>query len=187
MGASFPTVAAMAELHLRPRYIATHPRASASEAAVDASSAISAALAAGSVVLIAWIACSMAIYDEPAWKLPRMMAAMILGPGVLEPEDEPDVTVVATGFVLHFVLALSFGTILALLLRGVRDGLAASAGALFGVGLYALDLHAMTAFFPWFAPLRTLDTLAAHVLFGIAAATAYRDLAGMPRLRRRPR
>lgn len=167
----------MAVLHLRQRFIPTHTRARASEGVLDPSAAIIAALATGSVVLIAWIACSMAIYDEPAWKLPRMMAAVVLGPGVLVPEDELDVTLVATGFVLHFALALTFGAVLALVLRGVRDGLVAGAGALFGLALYAFDLYGMTAFFPWFAPLRTLDTLAAHVLFGIVAATAYRDLA----------
>ena len=49
--------------------------------------------------------------------------------------------------------------------------------AAFGLALYAGNLHGMTAFFPWFTPLRTLDTIAAHMLFGILAATAYRHLA----------
>jgi len=70
----------MAVLHLRQRFIPTHTGARASEGVLDPSAAIIAALATGSVVLIAWIACSMAIYDEPAWKLPRMMAAMLVMP-----------------------------------------------------------------------------------------------------------
>lgn len=176
----------MTELPLRARPIPTHSVRGA-PGTLDASAAMIASLVAASVVLVAWIACSIAIYDEPAWKLPRMMAAMVLGPRVLAPEDELDVTVVATGFVLHFALALAFGTVLALLVRRVPQALAACTGALCGVALYAIDLHALTAFFPWFAPLRTLDTLAAHVLFGMLAATAYRELARTPRAPARPR
>ena len=110
-----------------------------------------------------------------------MMAAMVAGPSALEPQDELDVALVATGLALHFVLALGFGAVAALLTTPMRDGAVAWLGAAFGVALYALDLHAMTRFFPWFAPMRTLDTLAAHVLFGILAATAYRHLAAEAR------
>jgi hypothetical protein len=53
-------------------------------------------------------------------------------------------------------------------------------GMTFGVGLYFGNLYGFTQLFPWFAELRTLDTLAAHVLFGIVAATAYRHLASSP-------
>jgi len=152
---------------------------------LDVSAALFASFSAASLVLIAWLACSTTIYAESVWKLPRMTAAMVLGPRVLEPQDELDVAVVSTGLALHFALALGFGTLAALLVRTVRDGAVAATGAAFGLALYALDLHGMTAFFPWFAPLRTLDTLAAHVLFGIVAATAYRDLAlGAARTRR---
>jgi hypothetical protein len=185
--AVFLARATMASLHLRRRFVPTVPASRAGHPGLDASAAIISALVAGSVVLIAWMACSMAIYDESPWKLPRMMAAMATGPGALSPDDELDLTLVATGLVLHFVLALSFGAVLALLLRPLPDGAVAAAGAIFGVALYALDLHGMAPFFPWFAPLRTLDTLAAHVLFGLVAATAYRDLALPARQRGRPR
>ena len=148
---------------------------------LDVSGALFASFAAASLVLIAWLACSTTIYAESVWKLPRMMAAMVLGPRALEPQDELDIAVVATGLALHFALALGFGTVAALLVRRVRDGAVAATGAAFGLALYALDLHAMTAFFPWFAPLRTFDTLAAHLLFGIVAATAYRHLVPLRR------
>ena len=171
----------------RASSIPTHTACRASEAGLDVSAAMTAGFVAGWVALVAWIACSVSIYDEPASKLPRMIAAMILGQGALGTEDEPELAVVATGLVLHFALALSFGTALALLVRHVREGLAACAGALFGVALYVLDLHLLTAFFPWFTQLRTLDTLGAHMLFGILAATAYRDLASPPSATSPPR
>ena len=172
----------MVDFHLPQRWTPAPRRAARGMGVpLDASAAIFASLAAASVVLIAWLACSTTIYGEPAWKLPRMMAAMVLGPRVLEPQDELDVAVVATGLALHFVLALGFGTVAALLVRSVRDGAVAGTGAAFGLALYALDLHGMTSFFPWFAPLRTFDTVAAHLLFGIVAATAYRHLVPLRR------
>jgi hypothetical protein len=175
----------MADFHLPLRWSPPHRPVRARDrqrpgtaVGFDVSAAIIASLVAGSVVLIAWIACSTTIYDEPAWKLPRMMAAVAAGPSALEPQDEPDVALVATGFALHYLLALGFGAVLAALIRPVRDGVVAWVGAAFGLALYVGNLHGMTAFFPWFSPLRTVDTVAAHVLFGILAATAYRHLAG---------
>lgn len=172
----------MVDFHLPERW-APAPRNAARGIGnpLDASAAIFASLAAASVVLIAWLACSTTIYSEPVWKLPRMMAALVLGPRVLEPQDELDVAIVAAGLALHFALALGFGTVAALLVRAVPDGAVAWAGAAFGAALYALDLHGMTSFFPWFAPLRTFDTLGAHLLFGIVTATAYRHLVPLQR------
>lgn len=172
-----PPGAVMVDFHLPQRWSAPRRAVRPLRMPLDASAAILAALAAGSVVLLAWLACSITIYDESPWKLPRMMAAMVVGPAALEPQEDLDIALVATGFALHFVLALAFGTLVALVVAGLREGAVAWAGAALGAALYALDLHGMTAFFPWFAPLRTPDTLAAHVLFGIVAATAYRHLA----------
>jgi hypothetical protein len=142
----------------------------------DASAAIIASLVSAALVLVAWWVCSTSIYQESPWKLPRMLAAVVTGPRVLFPEDELDVTVVGTGIVVHCVVALAFGAILCALTRRVPDGAVAWAGAASGGALYFIDLHAMTTFFPWFAPMRTPDTVAAHVLLGILIATAYRHL-----------
>jgi hypothetical protein len=165
----------MVELPLSRRWLPS-PRTRTLAVPFDPSAAITVSLVTGTLVLIAWWMCSAAIYDESPWKLPRMMAAVVAGPGALSPEDEPDLTLVATGIVLHFLLALGFGAIICFALRRIPDGAVACAGAAMGAVLYAIDLHGMTAFFPWFAPLRTPDTFAAHILFGIVAATAYRHL-----------
>ena len=50
-------------------------------------------------------------------------------------------------------------------------------GIAFGVALYFGNLYGFSHIFPWLTQLRTLDTLAAHVLFGIVAATTYRHFA----------
>jgi hypothetical protein len=39
--------------------------------------------------------------------------------------------------------------------------------------LYFTNFYGFTALFPWFAPLRTFDTLVVHALFGVAIAKGY--------------
>jgi hypothetical protein len=134
-------------------------------------------IAAGTLSLIAMVMLSTLVYDESAWKLPRMAAAVLAGRGALEPDDEFSFALVALGVFLHFSLALLYGTVLATLVKDLPEAVAPWVGLTFGVGLYFGNLYGFTQLFPWFSELRTLDTLAAHVLFGIVAATAYRHLA----------
>jgi hypothetical protein len=42
-----------------------------------------------------------------------------------------------------------------------------------GIALYLLNFEALVGFFPWMADLRGVDTLAAHVVFGIVAGLLY--------------
>jgi hypothetical protein len=144
---------------------------------VNVSAAALAAMVAGSLALIVMLMLSTSLYDESTWKLPRMVAAVLAGPGVLEPDDEFSFTLVGLGIVVHFALALLYSFVLATLVKDMPEAAAPWIGMAFGVGLYFGNLYGFTQLFPWFAQLRTLDTLAAHVLFGIVAASAYRHLA----------
>ena len=47
------------------------------------------------------------------------------------------------------------------------------AGAIMGLALYLLNFEALVGFFPWMADLRGVDTLAAHVVFGVVAGLLY--------------
>lgn len=167
--------------HLQAMHLSLTHRASATGLArrirFDASAAAFASLASGVLALILFQACSIGIYDEPAWKLARMAAALVLGPGVLQPDDEFSATIVAAGVVVHIALALLFGVTIAFAAAQARDGFAPWIGLACGAALYALDLHGATRVYPWFAEMRTADTFMAHLLFGIAAATGYRHLA----------
>ena len=136
-----------------------------------------AAAIAGTLVLVVMLVLSSSVYDESVWKLPRMVAAILAGRGALDPDDEFSATLVPLAFLLHFGLALLYGFALASLVKDLPDTAAPWIGMAFGVALYFGNLYGFTKLFPWFAELRTLDTLAAHVLFGIVAATAYRQLA----------
>jgi hypothetical protein len=64
-----------------------------------------------------------------------------------------------------------------MLVKDMPEAAAPWVGIAFGVALYFGNLYGFSRIFPWLAELRTLDTLAAHVLFGIVAATLYRHLA----------
>ena len=113
---------------------------------------------------------SVTVYDEALWRLPRMIAATVLGTGVLQPEDAFDGRVVLT----MLALMLDLGIACALALTSVAGRLhglrLAALGVGFGVALYALDLHVLPLAYPWLAELRSVDTLMAHLLFGLLAA-----------------
>lgn len=137
---------------------------------------VGAALAAGvfagtaAILLMQWIA--MLAYEESPWKLPRMMAALLTGPAALDDEATFSAPV-ALGFAVHYTLSILYALALAGVLASLQREHAPLVGAFFGLALYAANLHGFTHLFPWFAEMRTLDTLVAHVLFGLVAASAY--------------
>jgi hypothetical protein len=144
---------------------------------LDFAAATISGVAAGTLCLLAMATLSTSLYDESAWKLPRMAAAVLAGPAALEPDDEFSVALVALGILVHFGLALLYGIVVATLVKDMPEAAAPWIGMTFGVAAYFANFYGFTQFFPWFAQLRTLDTLATHVLFGIVAATAYRHFA----------
>jgi hypothetical protein len=147
---------------------------------LDLSAASFAGLFAGTISLAAMLTLSTALYDESVWKLPRMVAAVVAGRGALQPDDEFSFTLIGLAVVVHFALALLYSLALATFVKDMPEAAAPWLGMAFGVALYFGNLYGFTRLFPWFAELRTLDTLAAHVVFGIVAATAYRHLASDP-------
>jgi hypothetical protein len=138
----------------------------------NAGAALAAGLVAGTAALALMQFTAMVAYDESPWKLPRMIAALVGGPGWLADEDT-FASPVLFGFALHYTLSLLYALALAGILAGQHREHAPIVGLLFGAALYVANLHAFTALFPWFAPMRTLDTLVAHAVFGIVAACAY--------------
>jgi hypothetical protein len=144
---------------------------------LNLSAASFAGMFAGMLALAAMLMLSTLVYDESVWKLPRMVAAVVAGRGALQPDDEFSFTLIGIAVVVHFALALLYSLALATFVKDMPEAAAPWIGMTFGVALYFGNLYGFTQIFPWFAELRTLDTLAAHVVFGIIAATAYRQLA----------
>lgn len=164
-----------------PQRIPARSRPLLAPGSVNLSAASISGMVAGTVSLLVMAMLSTSVYGESVWKLPRMVAAMIAGPEALQPDDELSVTLVAMAVVMHFALSLLFAFVLAALVKDMPEAAAPWIGMAFGVALYFGNLYGLAKLFPWFASLRTLDTLAAHVLFGILAATAYRQLAAASR------
>lgn len=73
-------------------------------------------------------------------------------------------------------LAIVYGLILALIIHRLNIGMAIVAGAVFGLGLYAINFYGFTSVFPWFAMARGGLSIFVHLVFGVVAALAYKRL-----------
>jgi len=116
------------------------------------------------------------------WRDGRLAAAIVLGPGVLEPPAAFDARVMVVATLVHGVLSIVYAVVLAVLAGRLRLAPAVIAGSLFGVALYVINLYGFTALFPWFAVDRDGITLAAHVTFGLCASATYWWLARRTRV-----
>jgi hypothetical protein len=139
----------------------------------DAGAALVAGVAAGSALLSILVLFSVAFYDEPAWKVPQMIAATVRGAAAAE-ERVFVPSLAALGVAVHFTLSVLYALAFAGLVAETRRH-TALLGLAFGVALYFVNLHGFTQLFAWFAELRTLDTLAAHGFFGLLLACIYKD------------
>ncbi|QVN23110.1 sodium:proline symporter [Burkholderia pyrrocinia] len=104
----------------------------------------------------------------------RLTAAIVMGRGVLGSSAGFDPLVMGVATLVHAALSLAYAALLAKVVRNMSLGAAFLAGGAFGLILYGVNLHAFTAIFPWFIPVRGVITLVAHLVFGITAAAVYR-------------
>lgn len=107
----------------------------------------------------------------------RLAGALVMGDAALHPPATFDLGIAAIATVVHFALSIVYAAVIAPIVARLPMLAALAAGALFGVALYVVNLHAFTLVFPWFTVARGGITLAAHVAFGASAAAAYRWLA----------
>lgn len=146
--------------------------------AVDWKAAAWAGLIAGVVFLIAEMVMVAVFQGESPWAPPRMIAAMLLGPGVLKP-PEFDVGILMTAMAIHFPLAIVYGLVLAALLRRANRITGLMVGAAFGLVIYLVNFYPIaSAMFPWFAMARGWVSAVAHMIFGAVAGLAYVALRG---------
>lgn len=104
----------------------------------------------------------------------HLTAAIVMGRRVLASPAGFDPLVMGVATVVHFALSLAYTAGLAKVVRSMSFPSALVAGGAFGLVLYGINLHAFTAIFPWFIPVRGVITLVAHLGFGITAAAIYR-------------
>lgn len=153
-----------------------------SSRAPDWQAAAVSGLAAGAVLMVLELFWAATMHDAGPWRIPHMVAAIALGPDLVQSQSFAfSVGVVAVALLTHYVLGLVFGLALGFVIAGFHyeasAGMIQVFGASFGVVLYLFNFHGMSQFFPWFAELRGWSTLIAHLLFGITASLLYWKLA----------
>jgi hypothetical protein len=113
------------------------------------------------------------VYGDTQWAAARMTAAMVLGARVLSPPTF-DLTIVAVASIIHVGLSVGYGLALAPLLRRRRLGTAVGVGVVYGLLLYAVNLHGIAPIlFPWFSALQTGLTVFSHAVFGATLGASY--------------
>lgn len=134
---------------------------------------------AGALLMTLELVWSASGAGSPVWRNSHQIAAIVMGDGALQ-SNAFSWSVVGAALATHYVLGIVFGLVLGAIVAPFRLDSSwhavATIGALYGVLLYGLNFYLMTAAFPWMENLRGLTTFTAHVLFGVVAALAYRQL-----------
>jgi len=143
--------------------------------------AVVAGLAGGAVLMVLELLWSAATNDVGPWRASQLVAAIALGPGVLEGSASVfRADVVGTALVTHYALGIVFGLVFGVVATGFGIDRQMPAtllfGALFGALLYFFDFYGMVRFFPWFIELRGWAMGIEHLVFGMVAALLYAKL-----------
>lgn len=145
--------------------------------ALNWKAAIGAGLVAGLVFLSLEMMMVALVMGESPWGPPRMIAAIVLGQGVLPPPATFDFGIVLVAMIVHFILAIVYALIFAFAAQRWTTGVAVMAGGVFGLILYLVNFYGFTAVFPWFAMARNWVSVFAHIVFGLVLGWTYKRLA----------
>jgi hypothetical protein len=144
---------------------------------INWSSAVWAGVIAGAVFMILEMIMVPLFLGGSPWAPPRMIAAIVMGQGVLPPPATFDLGVLTVAMIVHFALSILYAVILAAITFRLTTSPALLVGAAFGLLLYLVNFFVFTAIFPWFAEARNWVSVFAHIVFGLAAAWSYKALA----------
>lgn len=142
-----------------------------------------AAVGAGIVAGIAFLILEMGLVAATGgavWGPPRMMAAIVMGEGVLPPPATYSPGIMAVAMVVHFVLSIIYAAVLAAILQWWPRPLwpALGVGAMFGLIIFLVNFYGFTELaFPWFAMARNWITIVSHLVFGVVLAGSYKLIA----------
>ena len=128
-------------------------------------------LTSGAVFLAANIALTWGLFGMTPGLTVRYIASLVMGDAVLTGAQPATVFVVGVG--VHALLSLAFTLLIVVVVHrwGLLVGLAG--GAILGLSIYALNLYALTVWFPWFFAINSPAMLVSHVLFGLVAGGVY--------------
>jgi hypothetical protein len=111
---------------------------------------------------------------ELLWQDTRLTAALVLGKSALSPDAAVDIPILLIAAGVYFSLSILFAALLAPAAGHWRPAASLAVGVSFGVLLYVVNLHILTALFPWFVAAHGGTILAAHVVFGVTAMITLR-------------
>lgn len=133
-----------------------------------------AGLIAGAIFMMVEMLMVMVFLGQSPWGPPRMIAAMILGEGVLPPPGSFDMGIVMTAMMIHFALSIVLGLAFGWIVHRLSGVSATLIGAVFGLTIYFLNFYLVApAMFPWFTMAQNWVSLVAHLIFGLALGASY--------------
>lgn len=138
--------------------------------------AVGAGLIAGVVFMMFEMIMMPLVMGVSPWGPPRMMAAIVLGEGVLPPPATFDFGIMMTAMMVHMVMSIASAFIIGAFVQEQSAGTAITTGAIAGFLMYLINFHGFTAAFPWFADARGWVSILGHILFGMVAAWSYKGL-----------
>jgi hypothetical protein len=138
-----------------------------------------AGFAAGAILMVLDLLWSIFTTGSGPWATSHKVAATVMGAHAPDASTF-DAGVVGVALAAHYALGILSGLVLAAVSTPLRldetAGKAMVTGALFGLGIYLINFHGFANMLPWFAEMRGVATLAAHLIFGVAIALLYRRL-----------
>lgn len=142
---------------------------------VDWRAAIIAGIVSGIVFLIVHMLLFAVVLRTPFVPL-RILAAFVMGDGVLPPPPSFDAGSAVVGIIVLLIVSILLACFIALILHrwGMLVGIIG--GALWGAAFYFLLFYGISLFFPWLYPLRNWMTFAALAIFGATAGGVYEAL-----------
>ena len=141
--------------------------------------ALAAGIVAGTVATAAQVILWWTFTDdlpEIFFRDARLTSAILLGQSVLPPPATSDRMVILVAGLIHVLLSMAYGLALACVISRLTRRTALLAGCVFGLILYAVNMHIVTNVYPWFSAARDWITVVTHVIFGISLAAIYKAL-----------
>ena len=133
-----------------------------------------AGIIAGLAFIMLEMALVMFVQGDSPWGPPRMMAAMVMGQGVLPPPDTFSMGIMMVAMLVHMMLSIVYGLIGAWLVHRFDWGWALVIGALFGIAIYIINFYMVApAMFPWFVMARNGMSAFSHMMFGAVLGLVY--------------
>jgi hypothetical protein len=144
------------------------------ETKVNWSAAVWAGVIAGMIFLVLEMIMVPLFLGISPWAPPRMIAAILMGQGVLPPPATFSLGIFVVAMIVHFPLSILYAFILSPIIFRVATGPSLLVGAVFGLLLYLVNFFVFTAIFPWFAEARNWVSIFTHIVFGLVAAWSYK-------------